>query len=61
MSRKKKPPHPCSGCSHFYGYNNNVRCCNYLFDTGSLRPCPPGRDCTVRLNGKHRRGQKQKY
>lgn len=48
MPKKSKPPHPCSGCRHFYGYNNNVKCCNYLFDTGRLRPCPPGKDCTER-------------
>lgn len=40
--------HPCAGCLHFYGaYDNNV-CCNYIFDEGKLRPCPPGAKCTVK-------------
>lgn len=40
--------HPCTGCVHFYGAYENNRCCNYLFDTGKRRPCPPGEGCTVK-------------
>ena len=40
--------HPCAGCLHFYGRYHNNKCCNYLFDTGHKRPCPPGEECTVK-------------
>ena len=57
---KKKVHNPCEGCVHFYGYNAYVRCCNYLFDTGTPRPCPPGERCTVRRPGRHRRNAKKR-
>ena len=38
---------PCEGCLHWYGAYLFARCCNYIFDMGNSRPCPPGRDCTV--------------
>lgn len=40
--------HPCTGCLHFYGRYHNNKCCNYLFDTGHMRPCPAGTGCTVK-------------
>lgn len=43
----------CEGCDYFFG--SCVKTCNYLFVTGHRRPCPPGKDCTVRKekeNGK---------
>lgn len=40
--------HPCEGCLHFYGAYKHNRCCNYMFDTGHRRPCPPGDQCTVK-------------
>ena len=46
----KKQHHPCCGCAHFYGAYRGNKCCNYLFDTGKLRPCPPGAACTVRIS-----------
>lgn len=38
----------CAGCLHFYGDYENNRCCNYIFDVGHRRPCPPGKACTVK-------------
>lgn len=43
-----KSEHPCTGCLHFYGRYHNNKCCNYLFDTGHMRPCPAGEGCTVK-------------
>lgn len=40
--------HYCEGCEHFYSYYLVNRCCNYIFDTGHKRPCPPGQGCTVK-------------
>lgn len=40
--------HPCEGCLHFYGCFNVTRCCNYIFDMGTRRPCKPGAECTVK-------------
>lgn len=42
------PEHPCKGCVHFYGAYSRNRCCNYIFDVGKRRPCPPGAACTVK-------------
>lgn len=41
-------PNPCAGCRHFRGRFVINRCCNYIFDMGHRRPCPPGSLCTVR-------------
>lgn len=40
------PEHPCEGCLHFYGAYKSNRCCNYIFDRETRRPCPPGEKCT---------------
>ena len=40
--------HPCKGCFHWRGESFGSICCNYIFDEGHRRPCPPGQDCTVR-------------
>lgn len=44
---------PCKGCIHYYGAYAINQCCNYIFDVGHRRPCPPGTECTV----KKRRGR----
>ena len=46
---KSGKEHPCAGCIHFYGAYRANKCCNYLFDTGRRRPCPPGSACTVKF------------
>lgn len=38
----------CVGCWYFFGYYEGSRCCNYIFVRGEKRPCPPGKDCTVK-------------
>lgn len=40
----------CVGC--FYYRGDKVKTCNYLFITGNMRPCPPGKGCTVRITRK---------
>lgn len=40
--------HPCFGCFHWRGETYGGMTCNYIFDEGHRRPCPPGADCTVR-------------
>lgn len=58
MGGKRKPPNHCMGCAHFYGAYRDNKCCNYLFDTGHRRPCPPGAACTVREKAtKKRKGR----
>lgn len=39
--------HPCYGCIYFFG-SEGVECCNYIFMEDKRRPCPPGKDCTVK-------------
>lgn len=39
---------PCQGCLHWYGCFVNTQCCNYIFDMGRRRPCPPGAGCTAK-------------
>ena len=39
---------PCIGCAYFGGENNLNNSCNYIFIVGKRRPCPPGKDCTVK-------------
>lgn len=41
---------PCKGCIH-----HSCNMCNYLFNVGRRRPCPPGRGCTVKTTKKRRR------
>lgn len=41
----------CAGCFYFSGVTLGGRTCNYIFIVGKRRPCPPGKDCTVRKPG----------
>ena len=47
----------CAGCIHFGWANSSLGCCNYIFNTGHRRPCPPGKGCTVKT--KKRRKEKK--
>lgn len=40
----------CEGCDYYFGSCSKT--CNYIFVTGHRRPCPPGKDCTVRMERK---------
>jgi len=37
----------CVSCLYFHGQFDENCCCNYIFDVGERRPCPPGAACTV--------------
>lgn len=39
----------CEGCEYFGGDMYVNKCCNYIFIVGHRRPCPPGKDCTVKV------------
>lgn len=39
----------CKGCKYFGGHSEGAKCCNYIFDVGMKRPCPPGDECTVKV------------
>lgn len=42
----------CKGCRHYGYFMPGVRCCNYCFDTGKVRPRGelPG-ECSVKVLG----------
>ena len=48
----------CKGCIYFGWIGGYHGCCNYIFIAGERRPCPPGKDCTVKKTKK--RGRKKK-
>lgn len=37
----------CRGCI-YRASTGGMNSCDYIFKTGKRRPCPPGKDCTVR-------------
>lgn len=39
----------CENCIYYRGEYAINACCNYIFDTGEHRPCPPGDECTVKI------------
>lgn len=39
----------CTTCYHWRGFAECARCCNYIFDVGHRRPCPPGDGCAAYL------------
>lgn len=38
----------CEGCAYYFGDYEANKCCNYIFIERKRRPCPPGKDCTVK-------------
>lgn len=38
----------CRGCAYLGYAGGDLRCCCYIFIEDKRRPCPPGKDCTVR-------------
>jgi hypothetical protein len=48
----------CEGCVYYQG--EITKCCNYIFHKGKSRPCPPGKDCTVRIERKGYREKKER-
>ena len=47
----------CEGCVYFFG--DYSKFCNYIFVKGKRRPCPPGKDCTVKIERKGYREKKE--
>lgn len=39
----------CKDCIYWGGDYPCNYCCNYILDEGHSRPCPPGKDCTVKI------------
>jgi hypothetical protein len=50
----------CEGCDYFFGDYESNKCCNYIFIEGKRRPCPPGKDCTVKKERKWHREKKKR-
>lgn len=48
----------CDDC-FFYGNSYGMRYCSYLLRTNHKRPCPPGKDCTVKVPMKVMRRKKE--
>ena len=46
----------CIGCKYYTKITDGVRYCSYMFRTDNRRPCPPGKDCTVRVERKKKNG-----
>lgn len=49
----------CDGCFYYRATNLDWYCA-YIFLTGSRRPCPPGKECTVKIAKNKRRWKKVK-
>ena len=49
----------CEGCIYWRSVTGGAvaNCCHYYIDTHERRPCPPGRNCAVRIN-KKRKGER---
>lgn len=45
----------CRNCVYFGGASDHVCTCNYIFMEDKMRPCPPGKGCTVKVKRKKRR------
>jgi hypothetical protein len=48
----------CVGCVYYQG--EITKCCNYIFIKGKSRPCPPGKDCTEKIERKGYREKKER-
>ena len=42
----------CKGCKYYVGITSLIYCCQYYEMEDKLRPCPPGKECTVRKEKK---------
>jgi hypothetical protein len=38
----------CRNCMYFSGVSEYACTCNYIFIEDKMRPCPPGKGCTVK-------------
>ena len=51
----------CSGCVYSAILRSNLVVCDYLCRTLHRRPCPPGKECTVRVNEPYFRVYEKKF
>ena len=58
MNNQKIYDRACKGCIYLTFLNGYVGCCNYLFQVGKRRPCPPGKDCTAKETKKRKKEKK---
>ena len=58
MEKEQKFDEYCLKCIYYKGWSDAVLMCHYLLDTDIRRPCPPGKDCTVRVLRKRIRKKK---
>ena len=48
MNLEPAKRHPCYGCKYSCMGSGWAIYCEYIFITGHRRPCPGGKDCTVK-------------
>lgn len=58
--KTKKGETGCEGCVYFFADYAVNNCCNYIFIKDKPRPCPPGKDCTVKIERKGYREKKER-
>jgi hypothetical protein len=50
----------CEDCMYWRSMHDpELKCCHYLLDTGSRRPCEPGDGCTVKVKTRAKRRKKK--
>ena len=42
----------CCNCAYYGGHAEPAWTCNYIFIEDKMRPCPPGKGCTVKIKRK---------
>ena len=47
----------CLGCIYMGWVGGWYGCCNYIFMEGKRRPCPPGKDCTVKTKKRKKKSE----
>ena len=57
MAKAKNYCHNCMYCNMI---SDATRYCSYIFVTGHRRPCPPGKDCTVKVPKKPKKKEATK-
>lgn len=47
----------CKGCVYYMKMGGDQMCCHYIFREDKPRPCPPGKECTVKKKRSKRNGK----
>ena len=45
----------CQGCYYYRNMYDSAWYCAYIFVKDQKRPCPPGKECTVKIRRKDRK------